>query len=210
MVSRPRRCAAAVRPERPTQPGPGRDGGGRTTGRRCQALVPLFTAPTLGRATVRERRCRRRCRSRSPRRPAASASTSLPVCAAPSERLQLDVDHVVGEPAAVREALQVTGEHAEPVRLRGRPAPTGSAAASPTAGTGLGLTSALLSCGVEVGLDRARRALVVMPVRKISTRSLRGVGRGLARRRSPGSACGTSGFGDPGDDRRRSWRPCRA
>src|SRR6266566_10013640 len=35
------------------------------------------------------------------------------------QRLQLDVDHVVGEPAAVREALQVAAEHAEPVWLRG-------------------------------------------------------------------------------------------
>ena len=32
------------------------------------------------------------------------------------ERLQRDVDDVVGEPAAVREALQVAAEHAEPVR----------------------------------------------------------------------------------------------
>ena len=38
---------------------------------------------------------------------------------------QLDVGHVVGQPAAVREAAGVTGEHAEAVRVRGRRARRG-------------------------------------------------------------------------------------
>ena len=47
-------------------------------------------------------------------------STSSPVIAAPSTAWIGDVEHVVGEPAAVREAGEVAGQDAERVRLRRR------------------------------------------------------------------------------------------
>ena len=134
--------------------------------------------------------------------PAASASTSVPVCAAPSSGLQRDVDDVVAEPAAVREALQVPAEHAEPVRLRGRL----DRRVQPQHLRGLDhVLVGVQDVAVQVGLDRARRAVerrrtFAIPVRKISTRSLRGPRR---RRHAvdPLDQLGQLGVGDPGDDR---------
>ncbi len=140
------------------------------------ALVPLFTAPTLGRATYGNDVPKARSFALTAS-PAASALTSLPVCAAPSSACSSmsTTSSVSRRPFG----KPCRSPASTPSRFGFAVGFTDRFSRSISDGRkALGLTSALLSWELRSALI-GPPALVVMPVRKISTRSLRGVAGAL-------------------------------